>query len=39
LAYDPAFQWLAGLEVINHHSLSDFRVAYDKELTEPKNSS
>lgn len=34
LAYDPAFQWLAGLEVINHHSLSDFRVAYDKELTE-----
>lgn len=34
LQYDPAFQWLAGLEVINHHSLSDFRVAYDKELTE-----
>ena len=34
LAYDPAFQWLAGLEVINHHSLSDFRVGYDKELTE-----
>lgn len=34
LAYDPAFQWLAGLEVINHHSLSDFRVAYDQELTE-----
>lgn len=34
LQYDPAFQWLAGLEVINHHTLSDFRVAYDKELTE-----
>lgn len=34
LAYDPAFQWLAGLEGINHHSLSDFRVAYDRELTE-----
>ena len=23
LAYDPAFQWLAGLEVINHHTISD----------------
>jgi len=34
LQYDPAFQWLAGLEVINHHSLSDFRVAYDPELRE-----
>ncbi len=34
LVYDPAFQWLAGLEVINHHSLSDFRVGYAKELSE-----
>jgi transposase len=34
MQYDPAFQWLAGLEVINHHTLSDFRVAYDKELGE-----
>jgi transposase len=34
LEHDPAFQWLAGLEVINHHTLSDFRVAYVKELTE-----
>lgn len=34
LGYDPAFQWLAGLEVINYHTLSDFRVAYDSELTE-----
>ena len=34
LQYDPAFQWLAGLEIINHHTLSDFRVAYEKELTE-----
>jgi transposase len=23
---DPAFQWLAGMESINHHNLSDFRV-------------
>ncbi len=34
LQYDPAFQWLAGLEVINYHTLSDFRVAYDQELTQ-----
>jgi transposase len=34
LQYDPAFQWLAGLAVINHHTLSDFRVAYDSELRE-----
>jgi len=34
LQYEPAFQWLAALEVINYHTLSDFRVAYDKELTE-----
>lgn len=34
LRYDPAFQWLAGLEVINHHSLSDFRVVYERPLTE-----
>jgi transposase len=24
--YDPAYQWLTGLQVVNHHSLSDFRV-------------
>ncbi len=34
LDYDPAFQWLAGLEVINNHTLSDFRVAYDHPMTE-----
>ncbi len=34
LQYDPAFQWLAGLEVINYHTLSDFRVAYDQPLKE-----
>jgi transposase len=34
LGYDPAFQWLAGLEVINYHTLSDFRVTYDPALTE-----
>lgn len=34
LQYDPVFQWLAGLEAINYHTLSDFRVAYDAELRE-----
>ena len=26
-AYHPAYQWLTGCEVINHHTLSDFRVS------------
>jgi len=26
LAYHPGFQWLAALEEINHHTLSDFRA-------------
>lgn len=26
LAYDPAFQWLAGMEQINYHTLADFRT-------------
>lgn len=30
--YDPAYQWLTGLQVVNHHSLSDFRVAHKAEL-------
>jgi transposase len=32
--FDPAFQWLAGLEVINHHTLSDFRVSGKATLDE-----
>jgi transposase len=32
--YDPAFQWLTAMEVVNHHSLSDFRVQYEKALDE-----
>jgi len=32
--YDPAFQWLTGLEQINYHTLSDFRVAHDQGLKE-----
>ena len=26
--HDPAFRWLKGLLVINHHTLSDFRLAH-----------
>jgi transposase len=33
-SYDPAFQWLTGLEVINHHTLSDFRSSREAELKE-----
>lgn len=30
--YEPAFQWLCGMEPVNHHTLSDFRVGYDAAL-------
>ena len=33
-AYEPGLQWLCGLEPINHHSLSDFRVEHEEALTE-----
>ncbi len=33
-SYDPAFQWLTGLEVINHHTLSDFRGSRETEVEE-----
>ena len=31
-AYHPAYQWLTGCEVINHHTLSDFRVQHQEAL-------
>ncbi|MBV8095649.1 MAG: IS1182 family transposase [Acetobacteraceae bacterium] len=31
-AYHPAYQWLTGCEVINHHTLSDFRVEHQQAL-------
>ena len=31
-AYHPAYQWLTGCEVINHHTLSDFRVDHQEAL-------
>ena len=30
--YHPAYQWLTGLEVVNHHTLSDFRVEHREAL-------
>jgi transposase len=32
--YDPAFQWLTGMEVVNYHTLADFRVQHAKALDE-----
>ncbi len=32
--YDPAFQWLTGLQEVNYHTLADFRVEKRKELDE-----
>ena len=32
--YDPAFQWLTGLDEVNYHTLADFRVERQKELDE-----
>jgi len=30
--FDPAFQWLTGMTLINHHSLSDFRADHYEAL-------
>jgi transposase len=32
--YEPGLQWLCGLEAINHHTLSDFRVEHKAALDE-----
>jgi hypothetical protein len=31
-AHEPALRWLTGLKVINHHTLSDFRVQHGEAL-------
>jgi transposase len=33
-AFDPAFQWLTGLDEVNYHTLADFRVDKQQELDE-----
>lgn len=32
--YDPAFQWLTGLQTVSYHTLSDFRVGHQEVLDE-----
>ena len=32
--YHPAYQWLTGMEVVNYHTLADFRVAHQESLDE-----
>ena len=32
--YDPAFQWLTGMQEVNHHTLSDFRVDHAAALDD-----
>lgn len=34
MAYEPGLMWLAGLGEVNHHTLSDFRAAHEKELKQ-----
>ena len=33
-AYHPAYQWLTGCQVVNHHTLSDFRVDHQEALDQ-----
>ena len=30
--YEPALRWLTGLQIVNHHTLSDFRVQHGEAL-------
>lgn len=32
MEYEPGLMWLSGLGTVNHHTLSDFRAAHEKEL-------
>jgi len=32
--YHPAYQWLTGMQAVNHHTLSDFRVGHQEALDE-----
>lgn len=34
MEYEPGLIWLSGKEVINHHTLSDFRIAHKEALDE-----
>jgi transposase len=32
--YHPAYQWLTGLDVVNYHTLADFRIHYKEALDQ-----
>jgi len=32
MEHEPGLQWLSGMEVVNHHTLSDFRIAHGEAL-------
>lgn len=32
--FDPAYQWLTGMKVVNYHSLTDFRVEHGQAVNE-----
>ena len=34
MEWEPGLQWLGGLATVNHHTLSDFRVAHREALSE-----
>jgi transposase len=34
MEYEPGLMWLTGMEVINHHTLSDFRIDHGAALTD-----
>jgi transposase len=34
MEYEPGMMWLSGLGTVNHHTLSDFRAAHEKELKQ-----
>src|SRR6266849_6084153 len=33
MEYEPGLMWLTGMQVIHHHTLSDFRIGDEKALT------
>lgn len=32
MEYEPGLQWLSGMEIVNHHTLSNFRVSHEAAL-------
>jgi transposase len=34
MEYEPGLMWLSGMDVINHHTLSDFRIEHGEALTD-----